>query len=231
MAGILYGVGVGPGDPELLTIQAVRIIKECDVILAPGKEPEKTVAWKIAAAGIPELTEKEAAGIHMPMTKDPDLLKKAHEAAVKRITEELDKGKKAAFLTLGDPCIYSTYLYVHRQVKKAGYRAEIINGIPSFLAVAAAAGEGLVENSQMLHVIPASYPSGESLALSGTKVFMKAGKAAAEVKNELLSLGAKGWAVEKCGMEGERIFHSLDEIPDDLSYYSIIVAKEGAGEE
>ena len=62
-----------------------------------------------------------------------------------------------------------------------------------------------------------------------TKVMMKAGKAAARVRDELLARGEKGWAVERCGMEGERIFHSLDEIPDDLSYYSIIVAKE-AGE-
>ena len=229
MAGILYGVGVGPGDPELMTLQAVRVIRACDVILAPGREPKETVAWKIAAGAVPELAEKEAVGIHMPMTKDPDILKKAHQEAVDRIKAELEKGKKAAFLTLGDPCIYSTYLYVHRRVQEAGYQAEIISGIPSFIAAAAAVGDGLVENSQMLHVIPASYPSEEGMALPGTRVLMKAGKAAAQVRDELILRGAQGWAVERCGMEGERIFHSLDEIPDDLSYYSIIVAKE-AGE-
>lgn len=229
MAGILYGVGVGPGDPELMTLQAVRVIRACDVILAPGREPKETVAWKIAAGAVPELAEKEAVGIHMPMTKDPDILQRAHQEAVDRIKAELEKGKKAAFLTLGDPCIYSTYLYVHRNVQAAGYQAEIISGIPSFIAAAAAVGEGLVENSQMLHVIPASYPSEEGMALPGTRVLMKAGKAAAQVRDELILRGAQGWAVERCGMEGERIFHSLDEIPDDLSYYSIIVAKE-AGE-
>lgn len=229
MAGMLYGVGVGPGAPELMTIQAARVIRDCDVILAPGKDPRRTVAWEIAAGAVPEIEEKEAVGIHMPMTKDPDVLKAAHAEAVRTITAVLAEGKTAAFLTLGDPCIYSTYLYVHRQVRGAGYEARIINGIPSFLAVAAAAGEGLVENAQMLHVIPASYPAGESLALPGTKVLMKAGRAAAQVRDELLALGARGWAVERCGMEGERIFGSLEEIPDDLSYYSIIVAKE-AGE-
>ncbi|MBE5062325.1 precorrin-2 C(20)-methyltransferase [Lachnospiraceae bacterium DSM 108991] len=229
MAGILYGVGVGPGDPELMTLQAVRVIRASDVILAPGREPKETVAWKIAAGAVPELAEKEAVGIHMPMTKDPDILQRAHQEAVDRINAELEKGKKAAFLTLGDPCIYSTYLYVHRKVQAAGYQAEIISGIPSFIAVAAAVGDGLVENSQMLHVIPASYPAEEGMALPGTRVLMKAGKAAAQVRDELILQGAQGWAVERCGMEGERIFHSLDEIPDDLSYYSIIVAKE-AGE-
>ena len=126
MEGILYGVGVGPGDPELMTLQAVRVIRECDLILAPGKEPRETVAWQIAAGAVPELEEKEAVGIHMPMTKDPDTLKKAHGEAAERIIQELAKGRRAAFLTLGDPCIYSTYLYVHKKVRSAGCRAEII---------------------------------------------------------------------------------------------------------
>ncbi len=229
MEGILYGVGVGPGDPELMTLQAVRVIRECDLILAPGKKPKETVAWRIAAGAVPELEEKEAVGIHMPMTRDPDTRRGAHEKAGERIIQELAKGRRAAFLILGDPCIYSTYLYVYKRVRSAGYRAEIISGIPSFIAASAAVGEGLVENGQMLHLVPASCPSAEGMALPGTRVLMKAGKAAAWVRDELLARGEKGWAVEKCGMEGERIFHSLDEIPDDLSYYSIIVAKE-AGE-
>ena len=141
MEGILYGVGVGPGDPELMTLQAVRVIRECDLILAPGKEPRETVAWQIAAGAVPELEEKEAVGIHMPMTKDPDTLKKAHGEAAERIIQELAKGRRAAFLTLGDPCIYSTYLYVHKKVRSAGCRAEIISGIPSFIAASAAVGE------------------------------------------------------------------------------------------
>lgn len=229
MAGILYGVGVGPGDPELLTLQAVRVIEESDVILAPGRNPKETVAWKIASGAVPSLEKKEASGIYMPMTRDARELKEAHETAAEQIAALLEQGKSAAFLTLGDPCIYSTYLYVHREIKRRGYEARIVSGIPSFVAAAAAAGEGLVENAQMLHVIPASYPAGESLDLPGTKILMKAGKGAAAVRDALLQRGADGWAVEKCGMAGERIFSSLRAIPDDLSYYSIIVTK-GAGD-
>ena len=114
---------MGPGDPELMTLQAVRVIRECDLILAPGKEPRETVAWKIAAGAVPGLEEKEALGIHMPMTRDPKTRQEAHEAAAERIVQELAKGRRTAFLTLGDPCIYSTYLYVHKRVQDAGYRA------------------------------------------------------------------------------------------------------------
>lgn len=228
MKGTLYGVGVGPGDPELLTLQAVRIIRESDVIFAPGRVPEETTAYQIAAGAVPEIASKKAAGLYMPMTKDEKEREKAHEAAVHQIIEVLKQGKTAAYLTLGDPCIYSTYLYVHKKVEEAGYPAQLINGIPSFLAVSAALDEGLVEKDQMLHLIPASYPIEEGIALSGTKVLMKAGKEAAKVRDCLKEQGKQGKAVERCKMAGEKIYRSLDEIPDDLSYYSIMVVKDGS---
>lgn len=230
MKGTLYGVGVGPGDPELLTLQAVRIIRESDVIFAPGKVPEETTAYQIAAGAVPELALKKTEGLYMPMTKDEEAREKAHEDAAKRILAVLEQGKTAAYLTLGDPCIYSTYLYVHKKVEAAGYPAKLINGIPSFLAVSAALDEGLVEKDQMLHLIPASYPIAEGIALSGTKVLMKAGKEAARVRDYLKENGQKGQAVERCKMDGEKIYRSLDEIPDDLSYYSIMVVKDAGGQ-
>ena len=110
MAGRLYGVGVGPGDPELMTIKACKIIRNCPVIAVPGKAPEETVAYQIAAGAEPAVREKELLGIHMPMTKDPKILEESHRAAVEKLKEELDAGKDVAFLTLGDPTVYSTYL-------------------------------------------------------------------------------------------------------------------------
>lgn len=230
MKGRLYGVGVGPGDPELLTLQAVRIIRECEVIFAPGKEPRETTAYQIAAGAVLELASKEAVGLYMPMTKDEEERVKAHEAAVEQILKVLEQGRNAAYLTLGDPCIYSTYLYVHKRVEEAGYPAQLVNGIPSFLAVSAALDEGLVEKDQMLHLIPASYPIEGGMALSGTKVLMKAGKEAAKVRDYLKAAGREGKAVERCQMDGEKIYGSLDEIPDDLSYYSIMVVKDAGGQ-
>ena len=137
MSGKLYGVGVGPGDPELLTLKALRIIKEVDVIAVPGTDAKKSVAYQIVEGAFPELSEKMLLAVPMPMIKESDALKKAHDEGAEQIKKELDTGKNVAFLTLGDPTVYSTYLYIHKRVAEMGYETEIVSGIPSFCAVAA----------------------------------------------------------------------------------------------
>lgn len=226
MTGKLYGVGIGPGDPELLTLKAVRLIRESDVIAVPGERPEETVAYQIAVQAVPELKEKELCPVNMPMTKDPDLLEQSHAAAAAVVEEQLKAGKQVAFLTLGDPTIYSTYLYVHKRIAEKGYETEIVNGIPSFCATAARLNMGLVENSEMLHVIPASYQVEDALHLPGTKVLMKAGRKMAQVKELVAGLEEKAVMVENCGMPGEKIYLSAEEIPEKSSYYSLIIVKE-----
>lgn len=227
MKGTLYGIGVGPGDPELLTLKALRLIKAADVIALPGEEPKETVAYKIVEGAYKELSEKVLLPVPMPMTKDPELLEKYHSEGAALVKKELDEGKNVAFLTLGDPTVYSTYIYVHKRIKEMGYNTEIISGITSFCAVSAKLDTGLVEKSQMLHVIPASYQVEEALKLSGTKVFMKAGKKMKKVKEAILSSGAQGMMVENCGMPEEKIYKSVEEIPDTAGYYSLIIVEEG----
>lgn len=224
--GKLFGVGVGPGDPELMTVKAVRLIRECDIVFVPGKVPKETVAYQIAVQAVPELCEKHIVGIDMPMTKDQELLRKSHETAVATAAGYLEKGKRCVFLTLGDPCIYSTYIYLHKQLSKQGYETEIVNGIPSFLAVAARLNEGLVEGAQMLHVIPATYQVEEGANLPGTKVFMKSGKALGKVKAAMKKADLDGKLIERCGMPGERIYDSVERFPDEAGYYSLVIAKE-----
>ncbi|MDF2586811.1 MAG: precorrin-2 C20-methyltransferase [Anaerocolumna sp.] len=226
MIGTLYGVGVGPGDPELLTLKAVRIIKECDIIAIPALDKHTCVAFHIAQKAIPELDEKEILPIDMPMIKDKVLLKQSHEQGAYLITEQLQKGKNIAFLTLGDPTIYSTYIYIHRLVKESGHQTEIISGIPSFCAVAATLGDSLVDKAELLHIIPSSYSISESISLSGTKVYMKAGKQIGEVKKQLQSNGFDAVMVENCGMSNEKIYPSVEDIPEDAGYYSLIISKE-----
>lgn len=97
MAGKLYGVGVGPGDPELLTLKALRVIGESDVIAVPGRRPRETVAYRIAAEACKDMGQKKLLGIHMPMTKDEDELEKSHEEGIKLLREQLDQGKSVAF--------------------------------------------------------------------------------------------------------------------------------------
>lgn len=225
MTGILYGVGVGPGDPELLTLKAVRIIRECDLIAIPTADKETCTAYHIVKQALPDIEGKEVISVVMPMTKNKDELDASHRTGAKRVEAFLKQGRKVAFLTLGDPTVYSTYLYIHKRVLEDGCRAEIINGIPSFCAAAARLGEGLAEGSVQLHVIPGSYHIQNAFTLPGTKVFMKAGSKLGQVKEQLKALGLKAVMVENCGMEQEKVYYGLEEIPEEAGYYSLIIVK------
>lgn len=226
MKGKLYGVGVGPGDPELLTLKALRLVKEADVIAIPGENPKDSVAYKIVKGAYDELDNKNLLPVPMPMTKNKDTLKKAHDQGTQLICEKLDQGQNVVFLTLGDPTVYSTYLYVHKRIAAMGYETEIVSGITSFCAAAARLNIGLVEKAQPLHVIPASYPIEEALKLSGTKVLMKAGKQMKQVKEQMSAAHVEANMVENCGMPDEKIYRSVQEIPENAGYYSLIIAKE-----
>ena len=227
MTGTLYGLGIGPGDPELLTLKAVRLIRENEVIAFPGEMPQETVAYKIAVQAVPELAEKELTALPMPMTKDPKVLEETHTHAADIVENFLKNGKNVVFLTLGDPTVYSTYLYVHKKILERGLKAEIVSGITSFCAVAARLNMGLVEKAEPLHVIPASYQIEEALRLPGTKVLMKAGKKMKEVKATLQEIGAQAVMIENCGMPDEKIYANTEEIPENAGYYSLIIVKEG----
>lgn len=225
MSATLYGIGIGPGDPELLTLKAVRIIGECPVIAVPGKVKEDTVAYRIVRQAIPTLDEKECLEIYMPMTKDTLKLEESHQAGAEQVAACLRAGKSVAFLTLGDPTVYATYIYIHKLVQQMGFSTEIVSGVPSFCAVAARLNQGLVEKDEILHVIPASYQIEEALSLDGVKVLMKAGKKMPKVKEQLQKQAREAVMIERCGMEGEQIYHNVEEIPQDAGYYSLLIVK------
>ena len=226
MKGTLYGIGVGPGDPRLMTYLAVDTIKRCPVIAVPADGKGKAVAYKIASGIVEDLDAKECLNLSTPMTKDKAILDAAYQTAADTIIEQLEQGKDVACLTLGDPTIYSTYIYIHRLVKAKGHETEIVNGIPSFCAVSAKLGDSLVDRSEQLHVIPSTYDIEDGLKLPGTKVLMKAASKMPIVKETLKRNDLKGAMIENCGMPEEHIYHGVDEIPDQASYYSIIVVKE-----
>lgn len=227
--GKLYGIGVGPGDPELMTLKAARLIRECPIIAVPATGKDRNVAYEIAKGIIPQIVEKEFLELPMPMIRDPELLEASHEAVTIKVITELEKGKDVAFLTLGDPSIYSTYIYIHDRAVARGYDAQIIPGIPSFCAVAARLNEGLTEAAEALHIIPASYAGiEEALALKGTRVLMKTGKSISKIKTLIGEMDHRPSVkmVECCGMEGERVFNNLEDIDDKASYFSILVVKD-----
>ena len=226
MAGVLYGVGVGPGDPEYMTLKAVRLIRENEVIAVPGPVAEETVAYKIAVQAVPELADKELVPILMPMTHDRAVMEQNHDEAADTVEGYLKVGKNVVFLTLGDPTVYSTYMYVQKRSEERGYHTELVSGITSFCAAAARANTSLVEWSEQLHVLPAVHKLDSELDLPGNYVLMKSGKKMGQVKEILRRSGRDVVMVENCGMDTEKVYHSVDEIPDDAGYYSLIIAKE-----
>lgn len=247
MSGIFTGVGVGPGDPELMTLKAVRAIETCSVIAVPVSDStlekpvyecagnqeernraylERCVAYQIAAGAVSGLEKKDRIYLPMPMIKEKDKLKAVHDNDASAVAELLDKGENVVFLTLGDPTVYSTCMYVHKRLKRNGYTTQIVPGIPSFCAAAARMDIPLVENRQELHILPASYQIEESLNLPGTKVLMKAGRKMAEVKEILKEKELDAVMVENCGMENEKLYFGVQEIPERAGYYSLLVVKE-----
>lgn len=245
MAGKLYGIGIGPGDPELITLKAVRLLSGCKYLAVPGKNPKDTVAYAIVEQLDQKieigLSKKELLGLAMPMTKDEKKLEESHRQAAKEISDVLKAGQDVAFLTLGDPSIYSTYMYVHERIKDLGYEVEIVNGISSFLAAAGKAGLHLGSKQEEIHIIPASYDVREALKLSGTKIFMKAGREYANLKKILLEefgcveapdtgenkRKSRLMMVENCYMQNEAIYQGLENFPETAGYYTIIFVKDG----
>lgn len=223
--GTLYGVGVGPGDPELMTLKAVKAARGSDVIAVPHKDIAKCTALKIALGAVPELADKALLAVDMPMTKDPVILENAYAAGTAAIAAQLEQGKNVCFLTLGDPTVYSTYLYLHERVVQLGFEAHIIPGVPSFCAAAAELGIPLCENKEQLHVIPGTYTPTEALRLPGVKVMMKNNLPV--TLPALRQAGVQAAMVENCGMENQHVYRTLEEIPADAGYFSLLIVKDG----
>ena len=226
MKGIAYGVGVGPGDPEYMTLKAIRLIRENDVIAVPGKVAKDSVAYKIAAGAVPEIENKELLPIYMPMVKDRELIDEEHKKAARLVESYLDQGKNVVYITLGDSTIYCTFSYIQHYLERDGYTVELVAGIPSFCAAAARLNTPLTEWDEPLHILPAVHKLEDDLAFGGNYVLMKSASQMAKVKDMLRRSGRKAVMAENCTMENEKLYHSIDEIPDDAGYFSLIIAKE-----
>jgi len=229
MEGTLYSVGIGPGDPELMTLKAVRLIVEADVIAIPQGDNDILTAKNIVNQVV-DLSAKEQLLIYMPMTKDMVAMDKAHDEGADAVIKLLKEGKNVVFITLGDPTVYATCIYVHKRVLAKGYKAELIPGVPSFCAVAAKLNVALCERSEPLIILPGSYKeSAAFLDGPGNKVLMKSASQIAKVRDELKERGLISHAamIERCGLPGEKIYKDLNEIDEKSSYFSVILVKEG----
>lgn len=230
MAGILYGIGVGPGDPEMLTLRAVRAIREADVICLPKADKYECRAFQIALPVVPELKYKKTVSFDFEMTRDEEALARMHAEFYEKYRQLIMEGYNLAFLTIGDPTVYSTFGYIMKLAKKDGIEVEIINGITSFCGSAAAAGTLLSERDENIHIISGQGNLEDDLKLPGTKIIMKSGRNVAKIKERLLEMEQAEkisvYAVVDCGMETEQIFNGAIMIPDDSKYMMTIIIKD-----
>lgn len=153
----LYCLGVGPGDPELLTIKGLRLLQEVDYLAAPLKDGKPGLAWQIVKA-LPELNglEEKFLALDIPMTSDSAALKRIYDREAEKLAELLNEGHSVAVLTVGDPSFYATAYELYSRLSAQGFETELIPAVSSIFAVAAKAGMELASGSQNIKIIPSS---------------------------------------------------------------------------
>ncbi len=226
--GILNGIGVGCGDPDMLTLEAIKTIKRSDIICLPHRDRQKCRAYQTARAAVPETDEKEIVCFDFEMIKDSTILEKRHQEIYSKVKEYLEEGKNVSFLTIGDPTVYSTFSYIARLAERDGAKVRTVNGISSINASAARLGISLCDGDEQLHVISQIEDLEKTLALPGTKVIMKCCRSMPFIKKCLSDMEKKVeiYAVEECGTEQEKLYYGVNQLPDDPGYMMTIIVKE-----
>ena len=227
--GVFYGVGVGPGDPELMTLKAVQVLERCPVIAAPKTKSGEMLALDIASAAV-DLKEKTIVPLYFSMERDKAVQHAAHVDAAEAVRPYLDAGQDVAMLNLGDVSIYATYVYLMEILGEQGYETVMVPGVPSFCAVAARLGVSLTEMNSPLHIAPGGMALDEVLDQPGTKVLMKSGRQMPAVLDALAARDAlgKSMLVQNCGLPEETVYADLSQNwPEGgHGYFSTVVVKE-----
>lgn len=233
--GVLYGIGVGIGDPGMMTIRALRLIGEADVLVLPRFNKNECRAYNIALQADPSIEEKETLAFDFEMISDANARAENHKRIYDAVKGEIEKGRKVAFLTIGDPALFSTFSYIADLAEEDGIAIETAAGISSMSACAEALGISLCEGKEQLHIIPDVNNLSEDLKLPGTKVIMKSGRNMGQIKDVLrehkrrcsdAGVAMEVYAVSDCGMESERTYRGIDELPDEGTYMMTIIVKE-----
>ena len=153
MKGKLYGIGVGPGNPDLMTLRAKELLEKAQVIAYPVKKlGEEGVALNIISQRV-DVKGKEVVELLFSMNPDDEVRKKCRAEAMEKICGLLDQGKDIAMVTLGDVAVYSTYMYIDRDIQARGYETEVVPGIPSFCHGAALARLPLMIGEESVAVV------------------------------------------------------------------------------
>lgn len=233
IAGTLFGIGVGPGDPELIPVKATRILQTVDVVFtAASSRNEYSLAVEIGRPYIPEFTPIEK--LDFPMCRDQNVKRNAWQLNAAKIAAALGKGRTAAFLTLGDPLTYSTYGYIVRCLKADWPHIHIrtVPGITSYQAAAAAINQPLVEGEESLLIL-SGVQGGECFRSLDQKpdnvVFLKAYRNVDGICDALREarMSAGSVAVSNCSREDQHIYADINELQKQTpNYWTLIIAKQ-----
>lgn len=234
--GTLYGIGVGPGDPELITVKGAMTLARCRRVFVPkARTAAESLALSIAERYVSERAEIRE--LVFPMTADRGELSLRWGEAADEIAAVLEKGEDACFLTLGDPLLYSTYIYLLRELRVRVPDAPVVTvpGVTAFSAAAALSGFAVGEGKSPVTVVPAADDLGDvrrAVEGGGTVVLMKIGKRLPEILDLLEEAGVIRDAlfVSHAGLEGERVVTDLRQLRgerEEAGYLSIILIHAG----
>lgn len=237
-AGTFYGVGVGPGDPELMTVKALNVLKGCPVIAVPRSSDSSSDGLSQAFSIIKktvDLDGKKVMELLFPMTKDREALRASRERAASMVAEELKKGNDVAFITLGDPMLYSTFSYLVPFITGIlpGAKVRVIPGVTSFSAAVSEAVIPLAESNERVIIIPAAYDIEEVKEAFGTfetVVLMKVNNIFDRLIDLLTDIGLadKAVFVSRVGWPEQEIVRDIKSLKGrKLDYFSMVIVKKG----
>lgn len=224
MSGTLYGVGLGPGDPDLLTLKAHRLISAAEVIAYPAPAGGDSFARSIAAGAIREDATEIVIPIPMDARRFP--AQDVYDAAAREIAQHLDAGRDVVTLCEGDPFFYGSFMYLFARLA-ADHRTEIVPGVTSLTACAAAAKAPLCARNEVLTVVPGPVSDGElrlRLAASGGAAIMKVGRHLPRLRAVIDEMGltARATYVARATL-GDEVAAPLAEAPQTAPYFSMIL--------
>ncbi|WP_159941417.1 MULTISPECIES: precorrin-2 C(20)-methyltransferase [unclassified Nocardiopsis] len=233
MTGRFHGVGVGPGDPELITLRAARLIASADVVAYHAGVGRESNARRIAAGLIPDTAVEEQ--LTYPVTTGTTdhpggyagALADFYEESAARLAAHLDAGRDVVLLSEGDPLFYGSYMYMHDRLSER-YETAIVPGVPAFAAAASAAAAPLARQTDVLTVLPGTLPEPElarRLADTDAAVVMKLGRTFSAVRRALAAAGRLEHAVyvERASMDGERRLPAAEVDPETVPYFSLVL--------
>ncbi|MCY0940930.1 precorrin-2 C(20)-methyltransferase [Streptomyces antarcticus] len=238
-AGRLFGVGLGPGDPDLMTLRAVEVIAAADVVAYHSARHGRSIARSIAAKHLREdhVEEPLVYPVTTETTDHPGgyqgAMDEFYESAAARLAAHLDAGRTVAVLAEGDPLFYSSYMHMHKRLAHR-YDTEVIPGVTSVSAAAARLGTPLVEGEEVLTILPGTLPEEElaaRLAATDSAVVMKLGRTFPAVRGAMESSGrlAEARYVERATMAGERTGLLADTDPESVPYFAVAVVPSRIG--